>query len=107
MKTLTISAALVAAAMLIATPAFPQGTKAQKDCANQPSAAAKGSAERAPKAKAPEKIEGQVTKVDPKKGTLTVKHPDGSTHEFKGSSETVRDYKPGDQIELTLRAEPC
>jgi Cu/Ag efflux protein CusF len=105
MKTLTISAALVAAAMLIATPAFPQGTKAQKDC--QPSAAAKGSAERAPKAKAPEKIEGQVTKVDPKSGTLTVKHPDGSMHEFKGSTETVRDYKPGDQIELTLRAEPC
>ena len=38
---------------------------------------------------------------------LTVKRPDGTTHEFKGSAETVRDYKKGDKIELTLRSEPC
>jgi hypothetical protein len=106
MKTLTVMAALAAAAMLIVGPAFAQGTKAQNDCANQPSAAAKGSAERG-KAKAPEKIEGQVTKVDKKNGTLTVKRPDGTTHEFRRSADTVKDYKPGDQIELTLRAEPC
>jgi hypothetical protein len=106
MKTLTLAAALVAAAMLIVTPVFAQGTKAQNEC--QPSAAAKGSAERSPKAgKAPEKIEGQVTKVDPKSGTMTVKRPDGTTHEFKGDAETVREYKKGDKIELTLRAEPC
>jgi hypothetical protein len=105
MKTLTLAAALVAAAMLIVTPVFAQGTKAQ-NC--QPSAsAAKGSAERAPKAKAPEKIEGQVTSVDQKSGTITVKAPDGNTHEFKGSAETLRDYKKGDRIEMTLRSEPC
>ena len=105
MKTLTLLAALAAAAMLIVTPVFAQGTKAQNEC---PPSAAKGSAERSPKAgKAPEKIEGQVTKVDPKSGTMTVKRPDGSTHEFKGDPATVRDYKKGDQIELTLRAEPC
>jgi hypothetical protein len=106
MKTLTLLAALAAAAMLIVGPAFAQGTKAQNDCANQPSAAAKGSAERA-RTKAPEKIEGEVTKVDPQRGTLTVKRPDGTTHEFRGSADTVKDYKPGDRIELTLRAEPC
>lgn len=102
MKTLTLLAALVAAAMLIVGPAFAQGTK--PDC--QPSAAAGGSGS-TKVGKAPEKIEGQVTKVDPKRGTMTIKRSDGTTHEFKGSAETVRDYKKGDQIELTLRAEPC
>jgi hypothetical protein len=106
MKNLVLSAALAAAAMLIVTPAFAQGTKAPNDCANQPSASAKGSAARGA-TKAPQKIEGQVTSVDKKTGTMTVKGPDGTTHEFKGSKDTVKDYKPGDQIELTLRAEPC
>jgi hypothetical protein len=105
MKTLTLLAALAAAAMLIVTPAFAQGTKAQGDC--QPSASAKGSAAGAPKAKAPEKIEGQVTSIDQKSGTISVKAPDGTTHEFKGSAETLRDYKKGDRIEMTLRSEPC
>ena len=102
MKTLTLAAALVAAAMLIVTPAFAQ-PKAQ--C--QPSASASGSAAGSAKAKAPEKIEGQVTNVDTKTGTVTVKAPDGTTHEFKGDAATVRDYKKGDKLELTLRSEPC
>ena len=102
MKTLTLAAALMAAVMLVVTPVFAQGTK--PNC--QPSASA-GSSAGAAKAKAPEKIEGQVTAVDKKNGTLTVKRPDGTTHEFKGSADTLKDYKPGDQIELTLRAEPC
>jgi hypothetical protein len=101
MKTLTLAAALAAAAMLIVTPVFAQGTKPQ--C--QPSASA--GAGTAKVGKAPQKIEGQVTKVDPKSGVLTVKGPDGTTHEFKGDAETVRDYKKGDKIELTLRSEPC
>jgi Cu/Ag efflux protein CusF len=102
MKTLTLLAALAAAAMLIVTPAFAQGTKAQ--C--QPSASAATGAT-APKAKAPEKIEGQVTNVDQKNGKITVKAPDGTTHEFNGSAETLREYKKGDHIEMTLRSEPC
>jgi hypothetical protein len=101
MKTLTLLAALAAAAMLIVGPAFAQGTKAP--C--QPSASpGSGTAKTT---KAPEKIEGEVTKVDQKSGTLTLKRPDGTTHEFKGSAETVREYKKGDRIELTLRSEPC
>lgn len=102
MKTLTLLAALVAAAMLIFGPAFAQDTKPQ--C--QPSASAGGSGS-AKASKAPEKIEGQVEKIDRKGGTMTVKRPDGTTHEFKGSPETVRDYKKGDRVELTLRSEPC
>jgi hypothetical protein len=101
MKTLTLLAALAAAAMLIVGPAFAQGTKAP--C--QPSASAGSGTAKA--TKAPEKIEGEVTKVDQKSGTLTVKRPDGTTHDFKGSAETVREYKKGDRIELTLRSEPC
>jgi hypothetical protein len=100
MKTLTLAAALVAAAMLIVTPAFAQ-TKPQ--C--QPSASPGAGGGKV--SKAPQKIEGEVTKVDQKNGMLTVKAPDGSTHEFKGSTETLRDYKKGDKIELTLRSEPC
>ena len=100
MKTLTLLAALLTAAMLIVAPAFAQDTKAQ--C--QPSASP-GSGQA--KAKAPEKIEGEVTKVDTKSGMLTVKRSDGTTHEFKGSAETLREYKKGDKIELTLRSEPC
>lgn len=100
MKTLTLAAALVAAAMLIVTPVFAQD---KPQC--QPSASAGAGTAKA--TKAPQKIEGQVTNVDKKNGMLTVKGPDGNTHEFKGSAETLRDYKKGDRIELTLRSEPC
>jgi len=71
MKNLALSAALAAAVLMMLGPAFAQGTRAQNDC-NQPSAAAKGSAQRAPGTKAPEKIEGEVTKVDPKTGAPDV-----------------------------------
>lgn len=101
MKNLTLVAALAAAVMLIIGPAFAQDTKAP--C--QPSASPGASGGKV--GKAPQKIEGQVTKVDQKNGTLTVKGPDGNSHEFKGSAETLRDYKKGDKIELTLRSEPC
>jgi hypothetical protein len=38
---------------------------------------------------------------------ITVRNNDGSMHEFKGDAETLKEYKAGDNIELTLRAEPC
>ena len=103
MKTLTFTAAVVAAALLAGGPALAQDKKA--NC--QPSASARGDAA-SPKAKAPEKIEGTVTKVDPTKGMITVRNIDGSTHEFKGSAETLADYNVGDKVQMTLRAEqPC
>ena len=38
---------------------------------------------------------------------MTVRNKDGSVHEFKGDAETLREYKKGDNIELTLRSQPC
>jgi hypothetical protein len=103
MKTFMLTAAVVAAALLAGGPALAQD-KPKANC--QPSASARGNAA-GPKVKAPEKIDGQVVKVDPANGMITVRNKDGSTHEFKGDAETLKDYKAGDNVELTLRAEPC
>ncbi len=99
MKTFTLTAVVVAAALLAGGPALAQD-KPKANC--QPSASARGGAA-GPKAKAPEKIDGQVVKVD----MITVRNKDGSMHEFRGDAETLKEYKAGDNIELTLRAEPC
>ena len=58
------------------------------------------------KAGAPEKVEGQVIKVDPDQGKLSVRETDGTTHEFQASKETLQDYKVGDQIKAKLRSAP-
>jgi hypothetical protein len=55
------------------------------------------------KAGAPQKVEGQVVRVDQKQGTVTIKGNDGKTHEFTASNETIRDFKVGDRIEAQLR----
>jgi polyisoprenoid-binding protein YceI len=104
MKTLTLTAALAAAALLTGGPALAQTAAPKANC--QPSASPRGDAA-GRKAKAPDKIEGQVTNVNPSAGTITVRNKDGSTHEFKGTTDTLQEYKAGDNIELTLRAEPC
>lgn len=103
MKTFTLTAALVAAALLSGGPALAQD-KPKANC--QPSASPRGDAS-GTKASAPEKIDGQVVSVDRKKGTMTVRNRDGSTQEFKGDAETLRDYKAGDNVQLTLRSQPC
>ena len=56
--------------------------------------------------KAPEKIEGQVVKVDTAQGKVTVREVDGTVHEFQASAETLKDLKPGDQIGAKLREAP-
>jgi len=56
--------------------------------------------------KAPEKIEGQVVKVDTAQGKVTVREADGTVHEFQASAETLKDLKPGDQIGAKLREAP-
>ena len=103
MKTFTLTAALVAAALIAGGPALAQD-KSKAPC--QPSASPRGDAS-APKAKAPEKIDGQVIKVDRKAGMITVRNNDGTIHEFKGDDQTLREYKKGDKVQLTLRSEPC
>ena len=99
MKALVLPAAFVAVVMFIPTSGFAQQTR-PKECPPQSASAGRTQ-------KPPEKIEGQVTQVDPKSGTLTVRRPDGGTQQFRGSKETVQEYKVGDTIELTLRADPC
>src|ERR1700682_3405039 len=101
MKTFTLTAAGVAAAALAGGPALaPAEPKA--NC--QPSASARGNAAGP---KAPEKIDGQVVKVDAAKGMITVRNKDGSMHEFKGYGEALKKYKPADNSELPRRPDPC
>ncbi len=100
MKMLTISAALVAAT------AFAAGAYAQQaPTPNQTQPTNKQCT--GARADAPKKIEGTVTKVDPNSGMITVRTRDGKQQEFKGSKETISEYKVGDQLEANLRAQNC
>jgi aconitase B len=58
------------------------------------------------KMKTPEKVEGQVVKVDQAKGKVTVREPGGTVHEFQASAETLKDLKVGERIEAKLREAP-
>lgn len=58
------------------------------------------------KASTPEKLEGQVVKIDLAQGKVTVRATDGTTHEFQASNETLQGYKLGDRIEAKLRSAP-
>jgi len=54
----------------------------------------------------PQKVEGQVVKVDPAKNTVTIRETDGTVHEFQASKETLEGLKAGDRIEANLREAP-
>ena len=58
------------------------------------------------KAGTPQKVEGQVVKVDPDRGKLTLRGTDGTTREFEASKETLQGYTVGDRIEAQLRLPP-
>jgi hypothetical protein len=58
------------------------------------------------KAGTPEKLEGQVVKVDPDQGKVTMRGSDGVTHELQADKETLQKYKVGDRIEAKLRSAP-
>jgi len=58
------------------------------------------------KASTPERLEGQVVKIDLEHGKVTVRATDGTTHEFQASNETLQGYKLGDRIEAKLRSAP-
>jgi hypothetical protein len=100
----TLTAAVVAAALIAGGPALAKDKGKAANC--QPSASPRGDAS-ASKAGAPEKIDGQVVKVDSNSGMITVRNSDGTMHEFRGDAETLREYKPGDHVQLTLRGQPC
>ena len=52
---------------------------------------------------AAEKLEGQVVRVSPERGTITVRDSGGVNHEFQASRETLQEMKVGDRIEAKLR----
>jgi hypothetical protein len=54
----------------------------------------------------PQKVEGQVVKVDPAQNKLSVRQADGTVHEFQASKETLQDLKVGDRVEANLREAP-
>lgn len=58
------------------------------------------------KVKTPERVEGQVIKVDTAQGILTVREPNGTVHEFQASKETLQDFKVGDPIKAKLTEVP-
>lgn len=58
------------------------------------------------KASTPQKVEGEVLKVDHGLDKVTVKGKDGTVHEFQVSKDTIRDLKAGDKIEAALRVAP-
>ena len=85
---LTFTSGCVAITLLSAGLAFGQQPKA--DC----------------KAAAPEKVEGQVVRVDKKTDKVTIRDKSGTTHEFQTNKETAKDLKAGDRIEARLRQAP-
>jgi hypothetical protein len=54
----------------------------------------------------PQRVQGQVVKVDPARSTVTVREASGAVHEFQASKETLQDLKVGDPIKATLREAP-
>jgi VCBS repeat-containing protein len=51
----------------------------------------------------PEKVAGEVVKVDQAAGRVTIKEADGKTYEFHANKDTIQTLKVGDRLEATLR----
>jgi hypothetical protein len=56
--------------------------------------------------KTPEKVEGQIVKLEAARGKVTVRASDGTVHEFQGSPETLQGFNVGDRIQARLREAP-
>jgi ribosomal protein S1 len=56
--------------------------------------------------KTPQKVEGQVVKIDQAHSKVTVREASGGLHEFQASKETLQDLKVGDRIDANLREAP-
>lgn len=54
----------------------------------------------------PQKVEGQVIKLDTARNKITIREANGTTHEFQASKETLQDLKVGDRIDANLREAP-
>jgi hypothetical protein len=54
-------------------------------------------------AASPERVAGQVVKVDAAAGRLTVRAAGGAIADFVATPDLARDLEPGDQIDARLR----
>lgn len=54
----------------------------------------------------PERVGGEITKVDMAQGRVTVRDSDGTLHEFQASTETLQSLKVGGRVEAKLRKAP-
>lgn len=88
MKGFTIAAGVLAAALLVSAPAVQ--AQNPKDCPRG----------------APERVEGQVVKIDAASNKVTVQETNGTMHEFTASRETIQDMKVGEKITAKLRVAP-
>ena len=98
MKRSTTLAAALGVCAIGVLPAFAQQPQPQPQTQSQSTADCM--------ARTPQKIEGQVTNVDPNGGKITVRDSRGQTHEFQASRETLATMKPGDRVDATLRQAP-
>ena len=55
------------------------------------------------KGNTPDRVGGQVTKIDPGRNRVTMRDGDGTVREFEASKETLQDLKVGDRIEAKRR----
>lgn len=99
-----LAAVLVMAVGTATVDARSEKNKAATRSADCPQPAASPSGEA--KAQAPQKIEGEVTAVDPTTGALTLRAADGTVHQFRGNIDTLKSYKVGDHVQLSLRSAP-
>jgi hypothetical protein len=69
-------------------------------------AMAQGSPTGCDKGRTPERLAGEVVKLDAEHGKVILRGSDGTTHEMQASKETLQGYKVGDRIEAKLRSTP-
>lgn len=56
-----------------------------------------------PAGASPERVEGQVVRIDQATGKVTLQTTSGQTYEFQASPETLKGLKVGDRLEARLR----
>ena len=59
--------------------------------------------ERMPGQQLAKKAEGRVVKIDRTAGKVTLRQPDGKSHEYLASQATLRELKEGDSLEITVK----
>ena len=59
--------------------------------------------ERAPEQQVAGKAEGRVVKIDMAAGKVTLRQPDGKSHEYLASQATLRELKEGDSLEIKVK----